>query len=170
MGLLIASSNIFLINNRAALGTGNGANLVGPRDLFVAALLTLGFLSPKLPLWSRLLSRSPYLTLCKVIVFLTCIGAALGLYNGGNPLKVAQDFVTMVAWALPIAIAGALPSKASGQVGAAVKYVGLLVSLGVFGEVYYGMSIRFVTTHVSGHGEVRPTPTCWPLMMLSATW
>ncbi len=171
LGLLIASSNIFLINNVLSLKSSGGGNLVGIRDLLMAMLLTLGFTSePETAIWSRLLSRSPYLTLCKVILFLTCIAGALGLYNGGSPLRVAQDFVTMFAWALPLAIAPVFcHPKHLWRLTQAVKYLGFLVSMGVFGEIYFGMRILFVTSHAVRTADVRPTPTCWPLMMLSAT-
>jgi O-antigen ligase len=167
--LLVASSDLFLVNNRVSLQTESGGNLVGIRDLLVAMLLVLGFFGAPLPIWSRLLGRSPYLNLCKVVLFLTCIAGALGLYNSGPPLFVAQEFVTMFAWALPLAVAPVLchPRHLS-KLTWAVKYLGLLISIGVFAEIYFGMQIKFVTSH-DVRGQMRPTPTCWPLIMLSAT-
>jgi O-antigen ligase len=169
LALLVASSDLFLVNNVLSLKSAGGGNLVGVRDLLVATLLALGLFGASPQIWSRLLSRSPYLTLCKVVVFLTCLAGALGLYNNGYPIYVAQEFVTMFAWALPLAVAPVLcHPKYLWKLTQVVKYLGFLVSLGVLAEIYFGMTIKFVTSH-DARGQIRPTPTCWPMMMLSAT-
>jgi hypothetical protein len=168
MALLLASSNVFLINNIASIKLSDGTNLLGIRDLLMVALIGRSVLGR--PSAIPRIGRSPYVILCKVFVALTCVAAGVGLLNGGKPLWVAREWITLFSWILPVVIAPILchPRHLSKLI-LVVKLLGFFVSVGVFGETFVGMKIRFVTSSGVSEGVVRSTPSCWPLMMLSAT-
>jgi O-antigen ligase len=166
--LLVASSNLFLVNNVAALRNSAGENLVGIRDVLMALVIIKGLhwrdgrlAGP----WS-----SPYAILCLCVAVLTPLAAVVGLFSGGQTIDVAREGVTMSGWCLPLAIAPNLKSeRALTTLANTVVVLSVLISLAVFFEAFTGMSVRIVTPVPIEAASIRSTPSCWPLMMLGAS-
>jgi len=162
IALLVASSNLGLVNNVLAIKTGAGENLVGMRDILVGCLIVLGLRARGR---FKTIENGALAGVIRIILWMTPLAALVGLISGGEPLSVAREFVMMLSWSLAIIVARRLQTpKQLRLVVNAFVVVALCLSIGVFVEAVTAMRLRVVTpTATDG---VRSTPSGWPIMMI----
>jgi O-Antigen ligase len=159
--LLIASSNIGLINRHAALQSDTGSNLLGIRDVSVALVLTFGLMVYKLRFKNR------FTNIILMIVALTPLAALLGLANEAPMAAVLIDGVNMFSWLIAIVVAQHFRTAERLHVlQFAITVVGILVALGVFYEAMTGIAV--VTPDLKDVlTNKRSTPSGYVTMMLA---
>lgn len=166
--LLIASSNLGLVNVRLAIKAQDGGNLIGIRDIFLALALGLGILM--LLKKSHTAVRNPLSKITLLVALMTPIAAMVGILNAGQPLLVARDFVTMMGWLLAYLVGTHIRTKnALKALCHALLWIGFLVAIGVIVEAATQGYWRLVTPSDVVSSTGRSTPSGWPFMMISAS-
>lgn len=168
-GVMFASANFGLINQRLAIQAENGQNLFGLRDALLIALLLL-FL-PTMSLLERSLIPKDGLVACGCMVALAAVNLLRSFGAGRSLHYVLADFAGFVAWCLPFVVAPRV--AATGTVRrwwTIVCWLGVAVS--VCSIIETQLRVPIVTgSQVPGLIErkwARSTPSCWPLMMLAS--
>jgi hypothetical protein len=165
-GVLFASANFGLINQRLAVHAGNGQNLFGLRD---ALLLLLLLFTPSLS--KRIPIPKDALAVCGCMVALAVVTLFRSVAAGRSLHYVLADFVGFVPWCLPFVVASRV--AAAGTVRrwwTIICWLGVALSLCSLIETQ--LRVPIVTgssaTALLENPFARSTPSCWPLMMLAA--
>ena len=168
-GVLFASANFGLINQRLAVHAGNGQNLLGLRDALL--LLLLLFFLPNPSLSRRISIPRDALAVCGCMVALAVVTLLRSVAAGRSLHYVLGDFVGFVPWCLPFVVAPRV--AAAGTVRrwwTIICWLGVAVSLCSIIET----QLRVPIVTGSGVGGIlesqwaRSTPSCWALMILAA--
>jgi hypothetical protein len=167
--LLLASSNIFLINQRVALQSG-GQNIIGLRDVAFGVLLLLGMPSAK-----KLaeLMRLGAIKICLTVVGLAVFGAVYAFLQERQPVQIADELIPLMAWFLPVIIAANLKTLPSiERCHRALVVLGVIVSVLSLAEAILKVPlVTGATTEKTlsevGNLGVRSTPSCWAIMMIA---
>jgi hypothetical protein len=167
--LLLASSNILLINQRVAIQSG-GQNIIGLRDVAFLLLLVLGMPSAK-----KLaeLMRLGAIKICLTVVGLAVFGAVYAFVQERQPTQIADELIPLMAWFLPVIIAANLKTLPSiERCHRALVVLGVIVSVLSLAEAILKVPLVTGATTEKTLSEIgnlgaRSTPSCWPLMMIA---
>lgn len=165
--LLVASSNVGLVNVKIAIKARDGGNLLGIRDALLA-LVTFGGMAGVLK-QSKTALHNPLSKITFLVAGLTPIAALVGILYDGQVMTVARDSVTMMGWVMAYVVGTHLKTESAlRRVYNAILWLGLLVALGVFIEAATLGHTRVVTPADVVTATGRSTPSGWPLMMMCA--
>lgn len=167
--ILIASTNLGLVNNILAFKASDGTNLLGIRDVLIMLALMWSAWH-----WRRIgkeaVRRSPSAKAVLAIVFLTPLAALVGFFFGASSLEIAREALIMLGWCLALGIGVALQDRRMlGLVCNVLIVFAVTISLGVFAEILSLGAFRVVTPGDIVSVTLRPTPSGWPLMMIGSS-
>jgi O-antigen ligase len=171
--LLLATSNIFLINQRLSL-KGSVGNVLGLRDIAFLALIVGGL--PLLDGWTKNLTRSGAWRLCLFVLFLTLVGTLRAFLDPNREIRmILSEAVGLACWLLPLFVAAHVRSvETLSKWTLVLTVLGVLVSIGSLLETFMGVALVTGGTgydSLTGQTAVwRSSPTCWPLMNIAGSF
>ncbi|MFZ0745427.1 MAG: O-antigen ligase family protein [Terracidiphilus sp.] len=169
LGLLCASANLFLMNQRLGAQNGAGQNFVGPRDLFLGLLVILPLFAARgqheMPALQGAIAKT-----CIAGIVLAITGFLRGYMLERNVFFLLNELAPFIGWLLPFSVVYYVRNEASlKRLWDMLCVIGVLESVGAIGEIVF--QIPLVTgsgiDYIEGSGMDRSTPSGWPIMVLA---
>ena len=168
-GLLCASANLFLMNQRLGAQNSAGQNFVGPRDVFLMLLVILPIFATRVQHEMPAL-RSTIAKTCIAGIVLAFTGFLHGYILERNVFYLLNELAPFIGWLLPFSIVYCVRSEASlKRLWDMLCLVGVLESAGAIGEIVFqiplvtGSGIDFT----EGSSLDRSTPSGWAIIILA---
>lgn len=168
--LLISCSNILLLNQRVAIQSGQGQNLLSVRDGALIVFILLSF-----PSLLKMKGKNWNHPLTVVTIGLVAVSLPLGvvgLLEGNEIRDILTELNCVMGWFAGVCLLAVVDGQEDiAYILNVTSALGAVIAVGVFGEIF--LRVPLVTggtgqaSIVEGVSIVRSTPSCWPLLCAS---